>query len=265
MLIRAGVVAQTHTATSIPPFTPTDISGLKFWVKADSLALSDNDPVSSWTDSSGLGNHATQGTGGAQPTYKTNIQNGLPVIRFDGAGDWLEVSDTSIIGGNSGISVFIVFKQAVNNVTKALLTKWDYQTEGCFMATTYLGTIGQIEMFVANATNDAGGNNQYTTDIYPTDDYSVNFYTISIVYDGTQAAGDKIKFYLDGALKSSNTNGTVPASLTSANSTLKVGRAGGVIDWFFNGDIGEVVLYDSALSNPDRTAVEDYLTTKWGL
>jgi hypothetical protein len=33
---------------------------------------------------------------------------------------------------------------------------------------------------------------------------------------------------------------------------------------FFNGDIGEIIIYNSALSNTDRAAVEAYLTSKWG-
>lgn len=36
------------------------------------------------TDKSGMGNHATQATAGARPTYKANIQNGKSVARSDG-------------------------------------------------------------------------------------------------------------------------------------------------------------------------------------
>src|SRR5262245_37146172 len=60
------------------PTTPDQITGLVGWWKADSLALSDGAAVTSWSDSSGTGNTATQATGGVQPIYKTNILNGKP-------------------------------------------------------------------------------------------------------------------------------------------------------------------------------------------
>lgn len=40
------------------PFDPTTVPGLKLWLKADALVLSDGDQVITWTDSSGSGNDA---------------------------------------------------------------------------------------------------------------------------------------------------------------------------------------------------------------
>jgi len=44
-------------------------------------------------------------------------------------------------------------------------------------------------------------------------------------------------------------------------------RAGGSIyeDNWFPGDIGEIIVYKSALSDADRQGVESYLNAKWGL
>src|SRR5439155_17313853 len=72
-----------------PPFSPAEIGGLKLWLKADALALNNNDPVSTWTDSSGNGNSPTS-SGTKRPTYKTNVLNGKPVVRFDGIDDHLD-------------------------------------------------------------------------------------------------------------------------------------------------------------------------------
>lgn len=53
--------------------------------------LSDGDPVSTWSDVSGNSRHGTNSLT-ARPTYKTKIQGGQPVIRFDGSNDYLNVA-----------------------------------------------------------------------------------------------------------------------------------------------------------------------------
>lgn len=64
-------------------WTPAALgSDVKLWLKADALALSNGTAVSSWGDSSGSGNTATQGTGADQPIYRTNQINSLPAVDF---------------------------------------------------------------------------------------------------------------------------------------------------------------------------------------
>lgn len=81
----AGSVSVANKAV-INPIQPNAVTGLVAWYKADALAISNGNPVSSWTDSSGLGNHATQ-NGSSRPTFITNAINSLPVVRFDGSND----------------------------------------------------------------------------------------------------------------------------------------------------------------------------------
>lgn len=94
--------------------TPASFSGLRAWWKADSLSLSDTDPVSTWLDSSGNGRSVT-GTGTTRPLYRTNQYNGLPTVRYDGSNDFLEMAATDSLSGlmtvmvvmdNSGSSTF---------------------------------------------------------------------------------------------------------------------------------------------------------------
>ncbi len=75
-----GALSGARRAGEIPSFLPTDVAGLKLWVKADSLALNDGDPVGTWADQSGNGNDLVQATAAKKPTYKANILNGLPVV-----------------------------------------------------------------------------------------------------------------------------------------------------------------------------------------
>lgn len=52
--------------------TPDQVAGIDGWWKADSLALANDTPVQTWTDSSGLGRNLTQATATQRPLYKTS-------------------------------------------------------------------------------------------------------------------------------------------------------------------------------------------------
>lgn len=57
--------------------------------------LNDGDAVSTWADKSGNSWDAT-GTSTARPLYKTAIQGGQPVLRFDGANDYLALTSGAL-------------------------------------------------------------------------------------------------------------------------------------------------------------------------
>lgn len=86
-----------------PPST-----NLMVWLKADSLVLSDTDPVGTWTDSSGNGNDLTQTTAGDKPEYRTNQIDGKPALRFISA-DWMTMPDGGFDDLTSG-EIFVVLK-----------------------------------------------------------------------------------------------------------------------------------------------------------
>ena len=63
------------------------------WLKADAISgLNDGDLVSSWLDQSGNAFNFSA-SGSARPTYKTNIQNGNPVVRFNGTSTYMSTSN----------------------------------------------------------------------------------------------------------------------------------------------------------------------------
>lgn len=95
------------------PVEPDDFPNLEFWWKADSFALSDNDPVGGagveWQDQSVNNRDATQGTAGERPLFKTNIFGAMPSIRFDGTDDNLDFTLTDF-GNNTEFTLLIVGK-----------------------------------------------------------------------------------------------------------------------------------------------------------
>lgn len=59
-------------------------------------APAEGDVLWKWTDGGAVGLLPVQVTQANKPTYKVNIQNGLPVVRCDGAGDTLKVASGSL-------------------------------------------------------------------------------------------------------------------------------------------------------------------------
>ena len=76
---------------------------------ADGLSgLSDNDPITSWTDLTGNGFHLVQSNSDYRPTYKTNTINGKPSVRF-GTNKWF-VIPSGVFTDLTAISVIVVVK-----------------------------------------------------------------------------------------------------------------------------------------------------------
>jgi hypothetical protein len=104
------------TALLPSELAPDDVSDLALWLKADALSLANNDPVSSWTDSSTSSNPATQATSGKQPIYKTNQVNGLPVVEFSTSGtpDFMQ---TGNLGVTTDRTIILVSKKIGSKIS----------------------------------------------------------------------------------------------------------------------------------------------------
>ncbi len=260
-IIRANSYYKPVTA-SAPSFSPKDVAGCVLWLYADTIGLSDNDPVSTWTDLSGNSNNATQSST-ARPTYKKAVQNGRAVLRFDGSNDFMEVANSSIVGGGTGMTIFIVVKQATLALNKVVLCKWDYNTQGTFAVQTSDASTDETMMYTADNCGDDGSDHQNSIDA----DLTTDFYVLEYVFDGTQSINaDKVKIYRNGTLLSTSTTGTLTSTLTSCSANLLIGKFGGVVTGReFNGDMGEIAIYISALGSTDRTNIRNYLKSHWGL
>lgn len=209
----ASIVAGAVTNNAV--FSPTNIAGLRLWLKADALVLANNDPVTSWTDSSGLGNNATQATVAKKPTFKTAIVNGLPVVRFDGTDDrvstvallsrtyFMVVSHADINAGNFSAfrRLFTVFSASMYGDPGTS----NYQVQGGAAADCRVNGVvtlsaapiasPKIVSFVATAqSNSAVDLGAHTSDIQ----FLLGDMAEFIAYDGVPSAGDQtsVRTYL---------------------------------------------------------------------
>jgi hypothetical protein len=248
-------------------FAPTDITGLTAWFDAsDAATLFDEDVGGSATaadgevgrleDKSGNGRDFVQATSADRPVRKTNVQNGLDVIRFDGSDDHMEMaaSMADLIAASSS-TIFIVAKAA--SVTTNEADIYDNQM--------LLGDNGLWNGFFVLKSNDTASAFGY--------DGSDPDPTATVSY--TPPAWVVFAVRHDGTNLSARINGGSAASAglvarTQLGNTPLLGITTGVgtpgySKKFFDGDLAEVLIYNAALSESNQAAVEGYLAGKWGI
>lgn len=216
-------------------------TNLAVYLKADAgtSTTTDGATVSSWTDQSGNGNNAT--SPGTQPIYKTNAINGQPAVRFDGGFTYMALPTPSTLGiQNHDYEIFIIAKSS----THAVQFLMGGATENYEIHLD--GVSGARFIPAASTYIDQGDNQDYT-------EGNVHMFNV-------QASSTYGKIRVDGT-----DGGSTAADVRSSNGGgLVLGvRAGGT--FYFNGDIAEVIIYNTVLSAIDRITVEKYLADKYGM
>lgn len=262
----AGV--SRYSATGIfNRWTPASI-GVDAWFDANdssTLTLSGSN-VTQWADK-GLfgGDWLEQPTSGQQPTLVSPGQNGLDIIRFDGVDDFLRFTANygDLLRNVGGATIFRVAKwrstPAAEKHIVCLLTN----------TTTSRAIIG----------SDASGHHRLVgrrldsdaAQVLPTAAAVGAGYQIQcgwIDYANSDAAN-----WIDGTQDGSTTTFQTDGN-TSDTASLYTATEGSAVGAYFSAgtpygvpdiDLGEILIFRSALSTADRQKVEGYLAHKWGI
>ncbi len=231
-------------------FLPTDLTGLQLWLDANdastlfqdaakTTAAGDGDVVGAWADKSGQGKDATQTTTADKPTLQTGIVNGLPVVRFDGTDDFLNIPDLSALTEGE---LFVVIKlDADPPVLNSGAWKFGSTGQNTFWPTAATGVIQ----------DSFGSTVRKTVGNLVTSLAQFNIYNV-VSRAGEWTAN------LNGAQEF--TTGTNTAGFTNVP---RIGRNGAAD--FLKGDKAELLLYSPTLSIANRGLIADYLATKYGV
>ena len=232
--------------STLPPtgFDPRSIPNMSLWLDAQDTTTITGNPVTTWRDKSGAGFNATSATGPTQSTY-----NGYPVLSFNGTNQRMTSSHTINPANHTLITVY---RPAVlNGNFQGNTSLFRYQTGGTFVvfpymqATTQRGYITSYDGAPLTDANSTMVGNAVTT--------ALNIIVIPIASGSQQV-------YLNGTLQTQNTQ-----ALTAGTSpTLTIGSQGGVSE-FFQGDVGEMMVYSRQLTSGERVNITGYLAWKWGL
>lgn len=234
-------------------FVPTQIAGSILWLDAADPNFFTGGSI--WFDKSGTRNNGihTGIAGNSMPT-RTLWTNGLTAARFARAAATTgnSMMTTSATNPALNYSVFIVSNLRsinpigdpqgqnswlfINNVEGARQIK---QSATAFPATIQLNftNVAQVNLVTTVAQNQA---------------FLLGYLIPSA--GGANGAG-----YFNG--------GTAVTGTTLASSSTRwyFGSANASANGYWNGDIGEILVYNTALSDANRQIVEGYLSWKWGL
>jgi hypothetical protein len=230
--------------------SPSNIGGCVLWLDSQDntkFTFSSGSNIATWLDKSGVGNTAT---GTNSPVLTANLINGRQAVAtangpyFTGA--------MSITGATA-----TTFAVAVTTATLPL-SGYD-QRLVTFANTTnvdYGRTDGAIALFNQSATSKITTwrvtGNIGTSNIAT----GVPFIACS-KYDGT-----------NGYLWENGSPGSTASSPSSGNFSVTkygIGEQANPTTEYWRGYIGEIIVYNTALSDTDRRNVEGYLAQKWGM
>lgn len=275
-----GTGAYSTASSAVTPAAapiPQTITGLQLWLDASdastlydatsggSLVAADG-AVARWEDKSGNARHFTQSDVSRRPLRKTAVQNSKDVIRLDGSNDYMVGGDYMDLAGTQGMTLFIVVKRAAQGVPHDLLNKYARQE-----ATTSGQNGNQGFIWAYDNTNKPYayfGDSGSGVTVRGTDSaYGASSFTALTLKTRSGSLTTNTAHYVNGgAAASTNSSATCETVGDSAFEwRLGISRFDGSFYTPLNGDVAEVIMYGSALSDADRAAVETYLMQKWAI
>lgn len=235
------------TGSNALAFTPSSISGLKLWVDANKGTTTDGTTpctngqgLAFWADQSGNSNTMSSQGGSNNPIFNTNIQNGLSGITFAGAAS--QQSIQAIFTYNDPEHIFMVVKQVTWTQFRRLVAR--ASASGNMKLINDVATPG---IYLDDGTNT---NSPGTTGMT-----LGTFFVLDFCFNG---ASSTIRLNNGSNTTGNPGSGTNMGGVTIGADYLSGTGASNIV-------VGELLAYDSHLSDANASLVNHYLGTKWGI
>ena len=210
-------------------FSPADIAGLEAWFDA-SLGIT-GDPVSAWIDQTGNGHDLSNIIGADQPDFVPNAVNGLPGVEGDGTSDELIMAASISEAGN-----FTLFLVMGGDAGPGFMLGHS--------STLYFRYLTGILTWRNSTTHSFDHTNR---------NLDTGYFLHRLIRDTGQ-----VRSYRD------NVESVTGAVANAVQMTITHMFSYGAANWG-DGAVAEFLVYDSALSPANITAVEGYLNAKYAL
>jgi prepilin-type N-terminal cleavage/methylation domain-containing protein len=246
-VVTSGVIiskirmANAHALTMASPINT--IEGVSLWLESSletsfsDAESSDGSSISSWHNNLLQNeNDATQSDLANQPTYANTI-NRIHAVRFDGSNKYLTVDGKFL--NDKDYTFFFVEKRQSDKVNNFFISNSSTDTNRSLRLG--YGSSGKI-------THAQGSANSYNGSVGAFGAEGEQPKIVTFIQD----SGVGKAVYVNGILASQSDNTNKLSNIDS----LKIGEG-------YNGELGEIIAFDRALDNQERTEVEEYLAKKW--
>ena len=221
-------------------------AGIKLWLRGDFMAA-----VDSWTDFSGNDRVATQTTTANQPTVASAELNFNPALNFDNTNDNLTIVNSALSGlptGNSSRTAFTVGKLNTNT--------------GQDFAFAYGSNAANQSFEMGNTTNRAWYENWGGAYFGTIGAYLANQTTIN-TWNHDNTLNPSSKGYFDGKQDWSQ---NITLNTVIGSNPFYIGRHNdGAAPRWWDGYIGEIIVYNRSLTAAEMQRVNSYLALKYGI
>lgn len=220
-------------------------SGLQMWLRGDSgVTTVDGGLVTLWTDLSEAGNSPSQGYTAESPKLIPKALADAPVVRFSGAGCVLYGGGT-VLSGSTDFTVFAAARSMNPVSTSAQDVLWIGNQTSTGGYGIWFDTLGRIGA-------SWGSQSAAVTTTSPAK--AMNWYTVT-----TTCSAGTHQLWVDGKLVSSatKTDSSISSGFSIGNFSIMSPNA------VLNGDVGEVLVYNRALTSDEIAKVQQYLAGHW--
>lgn len=235
---------------------PQQSANLLLWLRSDVGVSTSGTAVTAWADQSGNSNNATQSTGANRPTLSTGTANSgiLSSISFNGSSNHLTLP-TGFADLSAGGAVFVVLKPSSGAATGVPFVCGNSSNSDALIAKT-VGT--NAALYAYNSTTASN----VTTSTNPIS--TSNYQLLEATFTPGASTGTGVgKVYVNGNLEATATNLVQNLNNTSRSNNL-VGAGIGLTE-YFGGDICEILVYASPLSDSVRHSLESYVLSKYNV
>lgn len=219
-------------------------NGIMMWLRADDAVAT----VDNWNDYSGGDKHALQATVANQPALATSSVNYNPGFTFNGTGTWM-ATNTSPATSFLANSYFAVNKPSI------VTGQRDYLSAAASATSV-------MEFRQNAATFEYGEANAPVFVISPAGAVTLNTPFLAGLTQTTGAGN--VHLYKNGV---NLTTGTIALNMPNAAATFELGRRHSIFgaNFYFQGDMNEVVAYNRVLTASEQERVNSYLSLKYGI
>jgi hypothetical protein len=200
--------------------------------------------VSSILDKSGNSRHITQATASKRPLYLANTVNGRPVMEFTTENQTVLNMANAFAYGTNNFHIFVVIRTKTPTNTER--GGW-LGAEGSSnnLAYCFPGQSGPVQTFLNGSIAWLGGG---STTLNTTSYYQLN---------GSRS-GSTITYRMN---RNADGGATYAPSFPSVTNAIGCQESSS----YFNGYLGEILIFNAPVTGSNLTTVETYLNTKWAV